>query len=69
MPANGTAGLARSAVSGISRLPSPPARTIASTFGRLRVMLANLVTIPSQVSRAIPVFSHVGLATSLSSDA
>src|SRR4051812_31040747 len=38
MPANGTAGLARSAVSGISRLPSPPARTIASTFGRTRVM-------------------------------
>src|SRR5215212_589086 len=33
MPANGTAGLARSAVSGISRLPSPPASTIARTFG------------------------------------
>ena len=28
MPANGTAGFARSAVSGISRLPSPPASTI-----------------------------------------
>src|SRR4051795_9955474 len=35
MPANGTAGLARSAVSGISRLPSPPARTIARTLLRL----------------------------------
>src|SRR3954453_3452454 len=34
MPANGTAGLARSAVSGISRFPSPPARTMART--RLR---------------------------------
>ena len=34
MPANGTAGFARSAVSGISRLPSPPARTIARTFLR-----------------------------------
>ena len=33
MPPNGTAGLARSAVSGISRLPSPPARTMARTFG------------------------------------
>src|SRR3954465_13038476 len=33
MPPNGTAGLARSAVSGISRLPSPPARTIARTLG------------------------------------
>src|SRR5688572_3485350 len=31
MPPNGTAGLARSAVNGISRLPSPPASTIAST--------------------------------------
>src|SRR3954452_6279005 len=31
IPPNGTAGLARSAVNGISRLPSPPARTIAST--------------------------------------
>src|SRR3954470_3632940 len=36
MPANGTAGLARSAVSGISRFPSPPARTMART--RLRVL-------------------------------
>ena len=34
MPANGTAGFARSAVSGISRFPSPPASTIASTFLR-----------------------------------
>src|SRR6476659_5625677 len=33
MPPNGTAGLARSAVSGISRLPSPPARTMARTLG------------------------------------
>ena len=32
MPPNGTAGLARSAVRGISRLPSPPARTMASTL-------------------------------------
>src|SRR5688500_14538759 len=32
MPANGTAGLARSAVNGISRFPSPPARTIARTL-------------------------------------
>src|ERR1700733_15792452 len=31
MPPNGTAGLARSAVSGASRLPSPPASTIAKT--------------------------------------
>src|SRR5580693_10563031 len=30
-PPNGTAGLARSAVSGASRLPAPPARTIART--------------------------------------
>ena len=30
-PPKGTAGLARSSVSGISRLPSPPARTIDST--------------------------------------
>src|SRR3954454_16174963 len=36
MPANGTAGLARSAVSGISRFPSPPARTMVRT--RLRVL-------------------------------
>ena len=34
MPPKGTAGLARSAVSGASRFPSPPARTIASTWGR-----------------------------------
>src|SRR6478609_266536 len=33
MPPKGTAGLARSAVSGISRLPSPPARTMARTLG------------------------------------
>src|SRR3954447_13355963 len=32
-PANGTAGLARSAVSGASRLPSPPARTMPITLG------------------------------------
>src|SRR4051794_38767160 len=31
MPPNGTAGFARSAVSGQSRLPWPPARTIPST--------------------------------------
>ena len=31
-PANGTAGFARSAVSGIRRLPSPPASTIPKTF-------------------------------------
>src|SRR5689334_14895842 len=31
MPPKGTAGLARSAVSGASRLPSPPASTMAST--------------------------------------
>src|SRR3954468_4651188 len=31
-PANGTAGLARSAVSGASRLPSPPASTIPITL-------------------------------------
>ena len=33
-PPNGTAGLARSAVRGISRLPSPPARTMPKTFVR-----------------------------------
>src|SRR5215213_7680841 len=33
VPPNGTAGLARSAVNGISRFPSPPARTIARTLG------------------------------------
>src|ERR1017187_3642120 len=32
-PPNGTAGLARSAVSGASRLPAPPASTIARTCG------------------------------------
>src|SRR4029453_3079666 len=32
MPPNGTPGLARSWVRGISRLPSPPARTMARTF-------------------------------------
>ena len=32
-PPNGTAGLARSAVRGIRRLPSPPARMIPKTFG------------------------------------
>src|SRR5215831_9282591 len=32
-PPNGTAGLALSSVSGASRLPAPPARTIASTCG------------------------------------
>src|SRR5580704_16749180 len=31
-PPNGTAGLARSAVSGASRLPAPPASTMASTL-------------------------------------
>ena len=31
-PPNGTAGFARSAVSGMSRLPSPPARTMPKTF-------------------------------------
>ena len=33
-PPNGTAGLARSAVSGMSRLPSPPARTMPKIFLR-----------------------------------
>ncbi|CAB4984688.1 unannotated protein [freshwater metagenome] len=32
-PPNGTAGFARSAVRGMSRLPSPPASTMASTCG------------------------------------
>ena len=32
-PPNGTAGLARSRVSGERRLPSPPASTMPSTFG------------------------------------
>jgi len=35
MPPKGTAGLARSAVRGISLLPSPPARTIARTLGAI----------------------------------
>jgi hypothetical protein len=37
VPPNGTAGFARSIVNGISRLPSPPARTIAKTRGRARM--------------------------------
>src|SRR5215471_9160989 len=32
-PPNGTAGLARSAVSGLRRVPAPPARTIPRTDG------------------------------------
>src|SRR3954453_11824673 len=52
MPANGTAGLARSAGSGISRFPSPPASTIANTFGRFPVMLATLAIISPAVSSA-----------------
>ena len=32
-PPNGTAGLARSSVSGASRVPAPPASTIPSTRG------------------------------------
>ena len=43
VPPNGTAGLARSMVSGISRLPSPPASTIASTFGRAAMAEPRLV--------------------------
>lgn len=39
--AEGTAGLARSAVSGYSRLPSPPARTMPSTCGA-SLMVSNL---------------------------
>src|SRR5215467_6230276 len=35
MPPKGTAGLARSAVRGIRRLPSPPASTIARTFAAM----------------------------------
>ncbi len=31
-PPNGTAGFARSAVRGMSRLPSPPASTMPNTF-------------------------------------
>src|ERR1700682_5503202 len=38
VPPNGTAGLARSAVSGNNRLPSPPARTMART----RIVLPSL---------------------------
>ena len=37
MPPNGTAGFARSSVSGASRFPSPPARTIVSTCGAAMV--------------------------------
>ena len=33
-PPNGTAGFARSAVSGMSRLPSPPASTMPKIFCR-----------------------------------
>ena len=33
LPPNGTAGLARSAVNGHSRFPSPPANTIPRTLG------------------------------------
>src|SRR5690242_4706310 len=33
MPPKGTAGFARSAVSGLRRLPSPPARTMPRTRG------------------------------------
>src|SRR5690349_24640887 len=44
MPPNGTPGLARSAVRGIRRLPSPPARTIAST---LTAMARTLISRPA----------------------
>src|ERR1700682_1104849 len=40
VPPKGTAGLARSAVSGNNRLPSPPARTMART----RMVLPSLVS-------------------------
>ena len=39
-PAEGTAGFARSAVSGIRRLPSPPARTMTRTFGSFPAAMA-----------------------------
>src|SRR5438067_1090102 len=42
-PPNGTAGLARSAVSGISRFPSPPASTIESTLGAMSPTLTTQV--------------------------
>src|ERR1700722_7970039 len=48
MPPNGTAGLARSAVSGASRLPAPPASTMPRT--RLSAI--------SHPSRAICFFQH-----------
>src|SRR5947209_3589978 len=40
-PPKGTAGLARSLVSGDSRLPSPPARTMAKTLGMVIVASAH----------------------------
>ncbi|GGQ60842.1 hypothetical protein GCM10010145_33700 [Streptomyces ruber] len=42
MPPKVTAGFARSAVSGISRLPSPPASTIPNTEGPPRMPPAPL---------------------------
>src|SRR5437867_10133499 len=40
VPPNGTAGLARSSVRGISRLPSPPARTMPITRAGCVVRIA-----------------------------
>src|SRR6476469_3305361 len=55
MPPNGTAGFARSAVSGDSRFPSPPASTMPSTRG-CRVLMGR------SVSHTLPRM-RIGLVT------
>src|SRR5918996_117750 len=52
LPPNGTAGLARSAVSGARRLPSPPASTIPNTLGDATPNLFPLGAYPGSRERA-----------------
>src|SRR5215203_5148268 len=66
MPPNGTAGLARSAVSGISRFPSPPARTMTKTFGPpLRYAMAPRYGVPSLPGRAASSLGWIFVRTDI----
>src|SRR6516164_1286821 len=61
-PPNGTAGLARSAVSGDSRRPAPPARTIPNTRRSAITHLApGRAHVATRLTVAAPYFLHYAL--------
>src|SRR3954463_14462608 len=64
IPPKGTAGLARSAVRGMRRLPSPPARTIARTLAAIpRTLIGFLAPRQTNLYSAAMTAPRVDLLT------